>query len=178
MGSGSAARIPAITAVTASPPDAEHPAPLAAAIWQDEPQLHERLRRRLASYAPGTQRALASDWRAWRTWCAASGRRAFPARPPDLVAYVYVHSPPLSNDPGGTVSPDLGARTPQLRRASTVALWLASLATLHRIAEVDDPTRHEDVEPRSEPFIATGRFPTRKKHSAGKTCGRGAAGRK
>ena len=131
--------------VTTEPAGPTQPLPAAAAIWQDEPGLHDRLRRRLASYSASTQRALASDWKSWRRWCVDAGRRAFPAQPVDLVDYVLLHSPPLTVDAGGTVSPDPDADSPLLRRPSTIARWLASLATLHRIADVDDPTRHEDV---------------------------------
>ncbi|MEI8299737.1 MAG: hypothetical protein WCH32_17190, partial [Pseudomonadota bacterium] len=45
------------------------PIPFAATIWHDQPNLFEQLRRRLASFAPNTQRALASDWKVWRAWC-------------------------------------------------------------------------------------------------------------
>jgi hypothetical protein len=67
-------------------------------LWQDQPELFERLQRRLASYAPNTQRALAADWRMWRAWCAANNREAFPAKPKDLVDYILIHSPPLERD--------------------------------------------------------------------------------
>ena len=53
------------------PAPSQLPVPAAAALWDDQPELFERLRRRLASYAPNTQRALAADWRAW---CAGNER--------------------------------------------------------------------------------------------------------
>jgi hypothetical protein len=64
------------------------PTPYAATLWQDQPELFERLRRRLASYAPNTQFALAADWRMWRAWCAANNREPFPARPKDSSAAI------------------------------------------------------------------------------------------
>jgi integrase/recombinase XerD len=121
------------------------PVPAAATLWQDVPLIYGRLRTRLASYAPNTQRALASDWTAWRTWCTARDRTPFPALPTEIVEYVMTHSPPLELDERGTVSMDCNAVGPAIRRASTVTRWLASLSTLHRIAESPDPTRHEDV---------------------------------
>jgi len=121
------------------------PSPAAAVVWQDTPDLFERLRGRLASYAPNTQRALASDWRTWRNWCAQRGTTPFPARPSDLVAYLLAHSPPLQADASGAVAMARDAAGPAIRRATTVQRWLGSLSTLHRIAEVDDPTRSEDV---------------------------------
>jgi integrase/recombinase XerD len=121
------------------------PIPAAATLWQDTPPLYEHLRSRLASYAPNTQRALANDWRAWRIWCVKNLRTPFPATAADLVDYVMAHSPPLEMDERGTVSMDRDAVGPTIRCASTVQRWLASLSTLHRVADSPDPTRHEDV---------------------------------
>ena len=56
------------------------PVPGAATLWLDTPLLYERLRSRLASYAPNTQRALASDWSSWRAWCAPAAGNRFPLR--------------------------------------------------------------------------------------------------
>jgi integrase len=121
------------------------PVPKAAALWQDQPELFDRLRRRLGSYAPNTQRALAADWRRWRAWCSVRDIAPFPARPEAVVDYLLAHSPPLVPDTTGAVAMARDASDPAIRRASTVQRWLASLSTLHRIADVDDPTRSEDV---------------------------------
>ena len=121
------------------------PVPAAATLWEDMPLIYRQLRTRLASYAPNTQRALASDWSAWRVWCATNGVSPFPAAPQALVDYVMAHSPPLELDDRGTVSMNPKATGPSIRRASTITRWLASLSTLHRIAEAPDPTRHADV---------------------------------
>lgn len=119
--------------------------PLAAALWRDEPRLFETLRRRLASYAPNSQRAFAADWGRWRRWCEERGRCPFPAAPGDLVEYVLEHSPPFEADARGTLSMDLASEAPSIRRASTVSRWLASLSVLHRLADAVDPTKDEDV---------------------------------
>jgi len=119
--------------------------PLAALLWDDQPDLFERLRRRLTSYAPNTQRALAADWRVWRAWCSANARAAFPIGPQDLVDFLLAHSPPFESDVTGAVTMDVDATGPNIRRATTVIRWVASLSTLHRIAEVSDPTVHPDV---------------------------------
>ena len=87
----------------------------------------------------------ATDWRAWRAWCTANERIPFPARPSDLVDYLLAHSPPLELDASGAVAMDRDATGPKIRCASTVQRWLASLSTLHRIAEHADPTREQDV---------------------------------
>jgi integrase len=81
----------------------------------------------------------------WRAWCTANDREAFPAKPKDLVDYILVHSPPLERDATGTVSMKKEEGSGTIRRAATVTRWLASLATLHRIADAPDPTRDEDV---------------------------------
>ena len=121
------------------------PIPTAAALWQDEPELFETLRRRLGSYAPNSQRAFAADWGRWRQWCEVRGRRPFPAAPEDLVEYVLGHSPPFARDARGTLAMDLSSEAPSIRRASTVTRWLASLSVLHRLANCADPTKDEDV---------------------------------
>ena len=127
------------------PSDRGYPTPAAASVWQDEPDLFARLRNRLASYAPNTQRALAADWRSWRAWCAMNERPPFPATPRDIVDFAHAHSPPLQGDASGAVSMSRDGCVPAIRRAATVQRWLASLSTLHRIAEAADPTRAEDV---------------------------------
>jgi integrase len=81
----------------------------------------------------------------WRAWCAANGRESFPAKPKDLVDYILIHSPPLERDASGAVKMKAGESGGTIRRATTVTRWLASLATLHRIADTPDPTRDEDV---------------------------------
>ena len=126
-------------------PELGLPSSAAATLWEDQADLFEKLRRRLVSYSPNTQRALAADWRAWRSWCATNARAAFPASPADIITYLLAHSPPLLRNATGELVLDLGARAVTIRRASTVTRWLASLSTLHRISNVDDPTRDEDV---------------------------------
>jgi integrase len=126
-------------------PDPFAPSSAAATLWQDQSDLFQKLKRRLVSFSPNTQRALAADWRSWRNWCATSTRAAFPASPADVIAYMLAHSPPLQRTATGELVVDLEARTPTIRRASTVVRWLASLSTLHRIANAADPTRDEDV---------------------------------
>ena len=121
------------------------PIPFAATIWEDQPDLFEQLRRRLASFAPNTQRALASDWKVWRAWCAENARIPFPASPTDVSDFALAHSPPLYTDQTGAVTMDPESNGPLIRRATTVQRWLASLATLHRVANAPDPTKSEDV---------------------------------
>ena len=109
-----------------------------------DPALSATLRRRLSSYAPNTQSALASDWRVWQRWHAAQGRGArqkaqggFPATAEDLQAFIYSLSPPLFQGKDGAVRMDRGATGPGIRSARTVSRYLSSLKTLHRLAELD-----------------------------------------
>jgi site-specific recombinase XerD len=75
--------------------------------------------------APATLRALRTDVRRWTTWCRAEGRGPLPARPADLAAFVLAHR----------------ARwTP-----ATLRRCLASLARLHRVLRLTDPTKDEEV---------------------------------
>ena len=117
----------------------------AATLWEDQSDLFNKLKRRLASYSACTQRALAADWRAWRSWCTTNSRMAFPASPGDIVDYILAHSPPLQRTATGELVMNLDAAGPTVRRASTVTRWLASLSILHRIAGGADPTHDEDV---------------------------------
>src|SRR5689334_6571666 len=121
------------------PIKAAHGPPVAATLWQDQSDLFAKLKRRLVSYSPHTQRALAADWRAWRNWCATNARVPFPAAPTDIVDYILAHSPPIQRTATGELVMNLEATDPTIRRATTVTRWLASLSTLHRIAEAADP---------------------------------------
>ncbi len=144
------------------PAETLHQPCLAATLWQEESDLFAKLKRRLVSYSPNTQRALAADWRAWRSWCTANARTAFPASPGDIVDYILAHSPPMQRTSTGEVAMNSEATAPTIRRASTVTRWLASLSALHRIANVADPTRDEDVRA-ARRAISRGRSATEQK---------------
>ena len=127
------------------PAPTDQPLPAAAKLWTDQPDLFECLRRRLASYAANTQKALNADWKVWRAWCAETATRPFPAAPSDIIDFVLAHSPPLVTDATGAVSMAIDSKAPNVRRATTVQRYLASLSVLHRIADQPDPTWHQDV---------------------------------
>lgn len=105
--------VPAITpAVTAIPPATK------AAIVD---RLHAFGRSAAGAYAPNSERALRADLRVWRQWCAAAGAAPLPA---DAAAVaVFVDEMACSRAP------------------ATVRRYLASLALVHRAAELADPTR-------------------------------------
>lgn len=72
--------------------------------------------------AANTVRALRADLAVWQAWCAARGLAALPAAPATVAAFVDHR----------------GAE----RAPATVRRYVASIATLHRAAELPDPTRH------------------------------------
>ena len=79
-----------------------------------------------ASRAPNTRRGYASDWRDFSAWCATQHRRALPASPDTVslyLAWLAGHGVKV-----GTMS----------RRLSTLRL-------LHRLQNLEDPTRDERV---------------------------------
>jgi integrase len=71
--------------------------------------------------AANTVRALRADLGVWQAWCAARGLAALPATPATVAAFV--------NDRGDERAP------------ATVRRYVASVATLHRAAELPDPTK-------------------------------------
>jgi hypothetical protein len=75
--------------------------------------------------APATLRALRTDVRRWTSWCRAERRGPLPARPADLAAFVLAHRVRW---------------TP-----ATLRRCLASLARLHRVLRLTDPTKDEEV---------------------------------
>jgi site-specific recombinase XerD len=77
------------------------------------------------SVAPSTLRALRTDVRRWTTWCTLVRATSLPARPQDLAAFVDAH----------------GERwTP-----ATLRRVLASIARVHRVLGLTDPTKDEEV---------------------------------
>jgi integrase len=77
------------------------------------------------SVAPSTLRALRTDVRRWTTWSAAAKVSSLPARPQDLAAFV-------------------DARSSQWTPA-TLRRVLASIARVHRVLGLADPTKDEEV---------------------------------
>ena len=84
-------------------------------------------RRYEQSVAPATLRALRTDVRRWTTWCRAQSPRRLPlpARPEDLAAFVDTHA--------------------ERWTPATLRRCLASLARVHRVLALADPTKDEEV---------------------------------
>jgi hypothetical protein len=75
--------------------------------------------------ADRTCRALASDSRIWSAWCAERNVSALPAEPTTVVAFV---------DGQG-----------EIKSPATVRRYVATIAHMHRAAELTDPTKAEVV---------------------------------
>jgi integrase len=83
--------------------------------------------------------------RRWTAWCRAERRAALPARPADLAAFVLARGSGTAEP--GTAEPDApGAGTPGARwTPATLRRCLASLARVHRVLRLADPTKDEEV---------------------------------
>jgi hypothetical protein len=75
--------------------------------------------------ADRTCRALASDSRIWSAWCAERNVSALPAEPTTVVAFV---------DGQG-----------EIKSPATIRRYVATIAHMHRAAELTDPTKAEVV---------------------------------
>src|SRR6516164_7220432 len=75
--------------------------------------------------ADQTCRALASDSRIWSTWCAERNVSALPADPAVVVAFVDAQA--------------------EIKSPATVRRYIATIAHIHRAAELTDPTKAEAV---------------------------------
>jgi integrase len=108
------------------------------------PILFDLLKDILVAYPINTQRALASDFRAFEKCCADPSAHLdgkpcspFPATAEAIKDFIYARSPPRVRNPNGTVELDLNATGPNVRAASTVLRGVSSLKTLHRLAGED-----------------------------------------
>lgn len=125
------AAAPALTVVPATPGTPAVLASLGADVapHASHPALAERLeaytRHAAGAYAPNTVRAIRADLRVWQAWCATAGATALPADPVHVAAFVDAMA---------------AAKAP-----ATVRRYLASLAFVHRAANLPDPTREPVV---------------------------------
>lgn len=77
------------------------------------------------AYAPSTMRSYYADVEAYEAWCTETGHVAFPARPATVSRFI--------EEQGKSLAP------------STVQRRLYGIRKAHRLLDLDDPTRHEDV---------------------------------
>src|SRR6516165_7175849 len=86
-------------------------------------EAHARAAR--GALADQTYRALASDSRIWSAWCAERNLSALPAEPTTVVAFVDAQA--------------------EFKSPATVRRYIATIAHMHRAAELGDPTKAEIV---------------------------------
>jgi site-specific recombinase XerD len=77
------------------------------------------------SVAPSTLRALRTDVRRWTSWCRLARTASLPARPQDLAAFIDSHA--------------------ERWTPATIRRVLASIARVHRVLALPDPTKDEEV---------------------------------
>lgn len=75
--------------------------------------------------SPSTQRAYASDWRNFSTWCADNELQALPAEPATIVAYLDHCAERL--------------------RPATIQRRVAAISTHHKAEDLETPTTHSSV---------------------------------
>ncbi|WP_246195004.1 tyrosine-type recombinase/integrase [Allochromatium palmeri] len=93
----------------------------------------------LAAAAPNTRHAWAADWGVFRDWCLGPATRHVPERharvtlpvAPELLAHF------IRDQTTGA-----GTADGRPRRLTTLRRYLSTLATLHRLLELPDPTKH------------------------------------
>jgi site-specific recombinase XerD len=88
-------------------------------------RLEAYARRAAGAYAQNTVRAIRADLRVWQAWCATVDAPTIPADPTHVAAFVDTMA--------------------EFRAPATIRRYLASLAFVHRAAELPDPTRAEVV---------------------------------
>jgi site-specific recombinase XerD len=77
------------------------------------------------AFAANTERAIRADLRRWRAWCAERGAAPLAAEPAAVAAFVDAMA--------------------EQRAPATVRRYLATIAHLHRAAELPDPTKAQAV---------------------------------
>lgn len=87
--------------------------------------LTEYARQADGAFAANTTRAVASDTRLFSSWCADHGHAPLPATPATISAFIVVQA--------------------QEKAAATVARYMASIAHMHRAADLPDPTKAQVV---------------------------------
>jgi len=86
----------------------------------------------------------------WKAWCAAQNpaRRAYPADPADVAAFLQAQAPPIRITRGGDFEVLKTGVTPNgepAKRYATLARYLGTLSKLHIDGGHSDPTRDPEV---------------------------------
>lgn len=113
-------------------------------------ELPDAVIRTTATKAEKTRESIRYNYMSWKRWLAGQPDHsvAFPAAPALIARYLQAHSPPILEtrnggfhvDPDGTTAAGVAPLS-----LATLERFLAVLASLHREAGIDDPTKHPEV---------------------------------
>jgi len=93
----------------------------------------------IAAAAPNTRQAWAADWGVFRDWCQGPAVRHIPDRAARITLPV---SPELLAHFVRDQATGAGTPNARPRRMTSIRRYLSTLATLHRLLELPDPTKH------------------------------------
>lgn len=108
-------------------------------LWNELPELNERVRDALRSYAPNTQLGLRADWRRWRA-TQEPARSVFRAAIDDVIAFALACSPVAEVDERGVAQMQVGGvcefrpTVPVSMRNIWISLDMESATTRRHIA--------------------------------------------
>ncbi len=113
-------------------------------------ELPDAVIRTTAAKAEKTRESIRYNYQSWKRWLDTREllAAAFPANPVAIASYLQDHAPPILETRNGgfqVAAQDTTARGDPAQKAATLQRFLAVLATLHREAGLDDPTKHPEV---------------------------------
>jgi len=113
-------------------------------------ELPDVVLRTTAAKAEKTRESIRYSYASWKRWLAAQpgDSVAFPADPDAIARYLQAHAPPILETRNGGFKVDAEPLTPTgepVKSFATLQRFLAVLATLHREAGLEDPTKHPEV---------------------------------
>jgi integrase len=113
-------------------------------------ELPDVVLRTMAGKAERTRESIRHNYFSWKRWTAAQADTpsVFPAEPDGVARYLQDHAPPILETRNGGFKVDTQPLTAKGARAkswATLSRFLAVLATLHREAGLEDPTKHPEV---------------------------------
>lgn len=113
-------------------------------------ELPDAVLRTMAAKAEKTRESIRYNYLGWKRWVAAQpdAPAVYPAQPDGIARYLQHHAPPILETRNGGFTVDAQSLTPggeEAKSLATLARFLAVLATLHREAGHEDPTKHPEV---------------------------------
>jgi integrase len=113
-------------------------------------ELPDVVLRTMAAKAEKTRESIRYNYFNWKRWVAVQpdGLATYPAAPDGIARYLQDHAPRILETRNGGFAVDTQQLTPRGERPkslATLARFLAVLATIHREAGHEDPTKHPEV---------------------------------